>query len=201
MVYSKLFFRFVISTQKTPMASKAKTQPAIIGVPWSLKTIWNERLDAQPERPLLPRNYLYASELATAFCDRYLKMNAVPFTNPPNLRSKRKFTAGDAWEWIVGLVLMSSNMLQKKQVKVDTQMKDCLSVHGRLDFIAGGKFDYDAAMKQIELVNSTLSLIDLEVPPFFMSAADKFVTTYKGQILEEVIYECKTVSPFMMEKV
>jgi len=182
------------------MPSK-KSQPAIIGIPWSLKSIWNERLDAQPERALLPRNYCYASELGAAFCDRYLKMNAVPFTNPPNFRSKRKFAAGDAWEWLVGLVLMSSNMLQKKQVKVDAQMKDCLSVHGRLDFIAGGKFDYDSAMKQIELVNSTLCLINMDVPPFFMDAADKFVKNYKGQFLEEVIYECKTVSTFMMEKV
>jgi hypothetical protein len=99
------------------------------------------------------------------------------------------------------LVLMSSNMLQKKQIKVDTQIPGCLPVHGRLDFIAGGKFDYDAAMKQIELVNSTLMLINMDVPPFFMDAADKFVNKYKGQFLEEVIYECKTVSTFMMEKV
>ncbi len=181
--------------------AKTKSQPSIVGIPWSLKTIWNERLDAQPERPLLPRNYLYASELGSAFSDRYLKMNAVPYTNPPNFRSKRKFAAGDAWEWLVGLVLMSSNMLQKKQIKVDTQLNGYLSVHGRLDFIAGGKFDYDSAMKQVELVNNTLTLINIETPPFFMDAAAGFIKKYKDQFLEEVIYECKTVSTFMMEKV
>jgi len=173
----------------------------IIGIPWSLATIWNERLDAQPSRPLVPRNYLYASELGKSYCDRYLTMNAVPQSNPPNKRSKRKFTAGDCWEWLVGLVLMSSNMLQKKQVKVDTQLKGCLSVHGRLDFIAGGAFDYDKAMQQIELINNTLGLINMDVPAFFIDAADKFVKKYRGKILEQVIYECKTVSSFMMQKV
>jgi hypothetical protein len=178
-----------------------KSKQTIVGIPWSLSSIWNERLDDQPERPLLPRNYIYASELGKSFCDRYLAMNAVPYSNPPNKRSKRKFVAGDAWEWIVGLVLMSSNMLQNKQVKVDTQIKGLLSVHGRLDFIAGGKFDYDNAMKQLEVVNSTLSLLNMSVPPFFLSAAEKFIHRYKGKILEEVIYECKTVSSFMMEKI
>lgn len=173
----------------------------IIGIPWSLKTIWNDRLDNQPERPLLPRNYSYASELGGSYVDRYLKMNAVPYSNVPNKRSKRKFVAGDAWEFIVGIVLTSCGILQKKQVKVDTQLKGCIPVHGRLDFVAGGQFDYDAAKKQIEIINSTLSLLQIDCPPFFFDAADKFVDKYKGKILRTVIYELKSVSSYMMEKV
>lgn len=175
--------------------------PKIIGVPWSLKTIWNDRLDSQADRPMVPRNYCYASELGSAYCDRYLKMNAVPYTNGPNKRSKRKFAAGDSWEWIVGMVLISCGILQKKQIKVDTQMKGCLPVHGRLDFIVGGTFDYESAKKQIESIKSGLALLQIDCPPFFFDSADKFVDKYKGQILQKVIYELKTVSSYMMEKV
>jgi hypothetical protein len=177
------------------------SKPKIIGVPWSLKTIWNDRLDSQPERVVIPRNYIYASELGSAFCDRYLKMNAVPYTNAPNKRSKRKFIAGDAWEWIVAMVLISCGILQKKQIKVDTQLKGCIPVHGRLDFVVGGAFDYESAKKQIETIRASLSLLQIDCPPFFFDSADKFVDKYKGQILQKVIYELKSISSYMMEKV
>ena len=44
-------------------------------------------------------------------------------------------------------------------------------------------------------------LLDMELPPFFFTAIDNFVDKYKGQILQEVIFEAKSVSSFMMEKV
>lgn len=178
-----------------------KKPVTLTGIPWSLSSIWNERLDAQPERPLMPRNYLYASELGGAFCDRYLKMYAVPYSNPPNLRSKRKFTAGDAWEWLAAMVISSCGILQKKQIKVDTQMKNCLSVHGRLDFVAGGQFNHDEVKKQIQRMKDVLCMVNLETPPFFYDAAEKFADKYKDKFLEMVIFEFKSVSSFMMEKV
>lgn len=179
------------------MSSKAK----IIGVPWSLADIWNRQLDATPQRPLMPRNYMYASELNGAFCDRYLKMNAVPYSNPPNKRSKRKFVAGDIWELIVGLVFVCGGIFQKKQVKVDTQLKGLIPVHGRLDFIVGGKYDYENTKKITSSLIEALKLMQVELPPFFFSAAEEFIEKYKGQILQEVIYEGKSLSSFMMEKV
>lgn len=173
----------------------------IIGISWRLADIWNQQLDSQPERPLLPRNYMYASELQSSFCDRYLKMNAVPFSNPPNKRSKRKFVAGDIWELIIGLVFVSGGLFQKKQVKVDTQLKGCIPVHGRLDYVVGGEFNYDEAKKNIGVLSEALKMMEIDLPPFFFAAADKFVEKYRGKVLEQVIYEAKSLSSFMMEKV
>lgn len=182
------------------MPSK-KQIPTIIGVPWRLDDIWNRQIDTQPARPLLPRNYSYASELNGAFCDRYLKMNAVPFSNPPNKRSKRKFIAGDIWELIVGLVFVCGGIFQKKQVKVDTQLKGCIPVHGRLDFVVGGKYDYENTKKITSSLIEALKVMEVDLPPFFFSAAEEFIEKYKGKILQEVVYDCKSLSSFMMEKV
>jgi len=168
---------------------------------WTLAGIWNESLNNRFDRPIQPRNYIYASEIGGSFCDRYLKMYGVPFSNAPTNRSKRKFTAGECWEWILGMVLIAANVFKKKQVQVNYQIKDLLPVHGRIDFIVGGAFDYDKAMDTISTMNKTLSLINLDVPLFFLDAAEKFVKNYKGKILEEVIYECKSVSSYMIEKV
>lgn len=182
------------------MPSK-KNQPSIIGVPWNFAVVWNQTLDNVKDRPLVPRDYIWASELGLGFCDRYLKMNAVPYTNPPNERSRRKFQAGNMWEWVVGMVFIASGLLKKKQVKARTEIKGLLPVSGKIDFTVGGAFDYESAKKRITEIRDSLMLLDLELPPFFFTAIDNFVDKYKGQILQEVCFEGKSVSSFMMEKV
>ncbi len=177
------------------------SKPKIIGVPWNFSTVWNKTLDDVKDRPLVPRNYLWASELGGAFCDRYLKMNAVPYTNPPNERSRRKFQAGNMWEWVVAMVFIAAGLLKKKQVRVYTELKGLLPVSGKLDFVVGGAFDYDAAKRKIDEIKNSLLLLDLELPPFFFTAIDNFVDQHKGKILQEVVFEAKSVSSFMMEKV
>lgn len=180
--------------------SKSK-KPQIIGVPWNFATVWNKTLDSVKDRPFVARNYIYASELGLSFCDRYLKMNAVPYTNPPNERSRRKFQAGNMWEWVVGMVFIAAGLLKKKQLRVEYNFKNSLSVHGKLDFVVGGAFDYDSAKKKIFEIKDSLMLLDLELPPFFFTAIDNFVDQHKGQLLQEVAAEFKSVSSFMMEKV
>ena len=182
------------------MPSK-KSQPTIVGVPWNFATVWNKTLDNVKDRPLVPRNYLWASELGQAFCDRYLKMNGVPYTNPPNERSRRKFQAGNMWEWVIGMVFIAAGILKKKQIRVETELKGLLRVSGKIDFTVGGEFDYDNAKKRITEIKDSLMLMDLELPPFFFTAIDNFVEQYKGQILQEVAFEAKSVSSYMMEKV
>jgi hypothetical protein len=181
--------------------AKSKSQPTLIGLPWNFVTVWNQCLDNVQDRPVVPRNYIYASELGQSFISRYLKMNAVVPTNPPNERSRRKFQAGNLWEWVVGMVLISAGLMKKKQLRVETELKGLLRVSGRLDFVVGGAFDYDAAKKKITEIKDSLLLLDLELPPFFFTAIDKFVDDNKGKLLREVVFECKSVGSYMMEKV
>lgn len=172
----------------------------LIGTAWHFATIWNETLDNMQDRPMVARDYIWASELGGAFCDRYLKMNAVPFTNPPNTRSRRKFQAGNMWEWVIAMVLISAGMLKKKQVRVETKLPRLLRVSGKLDYIVGGDIDWAAAKQNIKNIQDQLVLLDLELPPFFFKAIEKFVDNYSGKILKEVVHEMKTISSFMMEK-
>ncbi len=173
----------------------------IIGVPWSFRDIWNETLDSQKDRPIVPRDYIYASELGGSFCDRYLTMNAVPATNPPNVRSKRKFQAGHTWEWLMGMVLIAAGIVKSKQTRIELKLPRLLSVHGKLDFIAGGNIDWDSAKEKVKKFEEFLLLVDADAPPFFFRAIDKFIDMYKGKLLAEYILEFKTVSSYMMEKV
>ena len=170
-------------------------------IPWSLNTIWNETLDGIQDRPMVARDYIWASELNGAFCDRYLKMNAVPYTNPPNNRSRRKFQAGNLWEWVVGMVLISAGILKKKQIRVEAKLPRLLRVSGKLDFVAGGDVDWKAAKESVKKIQDSLSILDIELPPFFFTAIDKFIDANYGKNLKEYIMEAKSSSSFMMEKI
>ena len=70
---------------------------------WSFSKIWNDSLENREEKPLTPRENVWASEIGGAYLDRYLKMKAVPMTNPPNPRSLRKFEAGNLWSGLSDL--------------------------------------------------------------------------------------------------
>lgn len=184
-----------------PSSTAKKSATKIIGVPWSLKTIWNETLDRPQPRPLVPRNYAYASEIGKSFCDRYLSMYGVKPTNPPNTRSLRKFQAGDCWEFIFGIMLISAGMLKKKQLRVESKLPRLMRVSGRLDYIVGAPDDWKTAKENIKKMQEQLELMGFNVPPFFFTAIDKFVDKYIGSKLLDVIGEVKSVSSFMMEKI
>lgn len=183
------------------MPPSKKTSANLVGKSWNLRDVWNATLIKPQQRIIQPRNYSYASELGKALCDRYLKMYGVKPTNPPNERSLRKFQAGEVWEWVLGIVLLSAGMLKKKQIKVDTKFPKLASVHGRLDFILGQPSDYQVAKDNIKRIQDGLILLDIETPPFFFRAIDNFIDKYKGQKLSDYIAEMKTVSSFMMEKI
>jgi hypothetical protein len=105
------------------------------------------------------------------------------------------------WEWVVAMVFISAGILKKKQIRVEAELKKLLRVSGRLDFVVGGSFDYDAAKKKINEIKESLLLVDLELPPFFFLAIDNFIDRHKGKMLQEVVFEAKAISSFMMEKV
>lgn len=198
MVVSKPLSYLAENLQLMP-TSKNKT--SLIGVPWNISQIWNETLDRPVARPLVPRDYIYASEIGKSLCDRYLKMYGVTPTNPPNTRSLRKFQAGDSWEFITGMMLSAAGMLKKQQIRVEVKLPKLLRVSGRLDFVVGAPADYNAAKENIRKMQEQMELIGWSLPPFFFNAIDKFIDKYKGQKLIDVIAEIKTVSSFMMEKI
>lgn len=105
---------------------------------WSLSQIWNNVRDVDRTRSYEPRDYIWASELGGSFYDRYWKMHGRDATTPPNLRSQRKFDAGNLTEWVVKQVLVRAHIYHEGQTHiVNTEGK--MKVTGRVDFIAGGK--------------------------------------------------------------
>ena len=108
--------------------------------------IWNDSLITQ-DRELKARDYCWGSELGKPMIDRYLAMTAHPYSNTPNTRSRRKFFAGNVWEFVSGLILAQLGVMQDKQQEVWTE--GVLRVKGKLDYLLGGKPDYAKARAAI----------------------------------------------------
>jgi hypothetical protein len=168
------------------------TTTKIIPVKWNLAQIWNA-CAFKENRPLVKRDYVYASELGSPLCDRFLKMNAVAYTNPPNNRSLRKFLAGNLLEYIVKIILIASGVYKHDEIKADgTPYDDCLSVHGRLDFKCGSYIDGAESIARLNEIN---------LPDYLYIIGKKIIEELDGKHLEEVILELKGVSTFAMDKV
>ena len=168
------------------------TTTKIIPINWNLAGIWNDA--AMKENHVLkPRNYIYASEIGMPFCDRWLKMKAEPFTNPPNNRSLRKFLAGNIWEYTTKQILIACGVYRQEEVKIDAQpYSGMLDVHGRCDFIAGGYIDEELAMIRVR---------ELNLPDFLFVVAERIISALHGKFLVKKILELKAVSTFAMDKV
>lgn len=160
---------------------------------WQLSEAWNSALVDQTERELQPRSNLWASELGKAPVDIWLKMKGEKPTNLPNDRSKRKFEAGNVFEWIVKLILLRAGILQSTQKWVSYQYPGLLEVTGRIDFVAGGKPNYEMAKAE---------LTGLMLPDVFMRAGIAIISHLVNKFpdgLEEMPIEVKSVSSFMFE--
>lgn len=163
-----------------------------VAINWGLSQIWNEAA-MKENRPLQKRDYVYASEIGMPFYDRYLKMKAVEYTNPPNNRSLRKFLAGNIWEYTTKHILIACGVYHNEEVKVDAKpYDDCLDVHGRCDFIAGGYIDADEAMARLEAMN---------FPDYLSVIGKRIIEALQGKELMRKILELKAVSTFAMDKV
>lgn len=156
---------------------------------WEFYDAWNAAAKKE-NKPLQKRDYAYASELMMPKIDRFLKMNATAYTNPPNERSLRKFFAGNVWEYIVKHILITCGIYIKDEIKVDsTPFSDCIDVHGRLDFIAGG-----------EISEESLSKVN-DLPDFMRCIAESIIEKLRGKNLEERVLEIKSVSHYIIEYV
>ena len=162
---------------------------------WSISKIWNEQIDQGEERPVKPREKMWASELGKSDLDIYLKLIGTEVSNPFDSRARRKFEAGNLFEWIVKLILMRCGIYKESQRWIGYKLEDCLEVSGKLDHLAGGMPKYAEAMKEIEA---------LALPEMFTRATAKileyFKENYSGGLPEQGI-EVKSTSSFGIEKV
>lgn len=160
---------------------------------WTLSEQWNKSLEEKEEREVIPRDYIWASELGKSPIDVWLRMKGVKPTNLPNNRSKRKFEAGNVWEWIVELVLRRAGLMIENQTHLKHQYPGLCEVTGRVDFIAGGKPDIEKARQELE---------DLMLPEVFTRAFENiFQYLGKQKELEKKILEIKSLSAFMFDSV
>lgn len=160
-----------------------------------ISKIWNESIDQKEEKPVTPRNRIWASELGKSDLDIYLKMVGEEVTNPFDSRAKRKFEAGNLFEWIVKLILIRCGVYQESQKWIGKQLDDCVEVSGKLDHLVGGLADYDKAKREIEA---------LALPELFTRASENIINyfkeTYPFGIPQQGI-EVKSTSSFGIEKV
>jgi len=160
---------------------------------WTMAGVWNAALVSKEDRPAQERSRVWASELGKPNIEIFLKMRGVQPTNPPNPRSKRKFEAGNMFEWIVGLVLKRAGILKENQKWVDYTYPGLIQVTGKIDFIAGGVPDYEHYRANLEA---------LELPEFFMTASQAIVEHFQKNYpdgLGDLFLEIKSCSSFMMD--
>jgi hypothetical protein len=162
---------------------------------WSLYNLWNESLDNGTERPMQVRDYIWASEIGGAYIDRYLKMKAIPFSNPPNPRSKRKFEAGNIWESIITYVLSRAGILVSRQDHLAYQYPNLMKVTGKLDCKAGGKPDYEKAKA---LIGTEFNWLPEFISRATMNIVKQLSEKYPDGLLE-IILEIKSCSSFMFD--
>jgi len=160
----------------------------------TLSEIWNRAIVSKEDRPLKERDYAWASELGAPLIDRYLKMTGAPQSNPPNERAKRKFAAGNFWEWIVWMVFNMAGVVISKQEEVWTKDGD-IWVKGKSDFLIGGTPDFERARKELE----GYPMPD-DIKWFFVNVIKDMEENFSDDIAV-CIKEIKSVSSFMMEKV
>lgn len=158
-----------------------------------LATIWNIAIEKK-DKPIAPRERLFASELGGSMIDRWHKLKGTPYTNPPNSRSMRKFMAGDIWEWIIKTVLIRAGMPFTTQERVELNYEGLLPISGRLDFIIGGAINYEEASKRLEVE---------DIPDFIKTPSKAILNalqeTYSDGEIPKKILEIKSVGSFIFE--
>jgi len=153
--------------------------------------IWNEAMVGK-ERPIVERNYIYASELGQDFSKRWCSMKGLTPTNPFDARTKRKFMAGEIFEDIIVDVFVKAGIFEKSQEDAKVEFfpagETYLGVHGRPDAMTLEVKDWDALIKHAEtsediedgLRETTLNLL-------------KYLKKSFPEGMPKAIFEIKTV--------
>lgn len=156
---------------------------------WSFAQVWNASLDTDRQRPVEPRDYIWASELGKGLYDRYWKMHGRKPTTPPGLRARRKFEAGNLTEWVMQQVLVRAGILRASQERLEDTTGP-IRVSGRCDFIAGG-------------IIQDIDVMELGLPDSFAAIAATAIQALKEKFpngLSEQGLEIKSCSGTMFDK-
>lgn len=171
---------------------------------WSLQSVWDKAFEEAKWDAIKQRDYLYASELGTSHIDCFLKMKGVPYTNLPTSNARRKMEAGKVWESIVLFVLSRVGIIKAHQGKHDIQLApNLLSVHGKLDMMAGGAIDIETA-KEVNR-EAKFFMETLRMPSIYTDIAERMINEILAEaegkeiILDKYILECKSVSAFVWD--
>lgn len=166
------------------------------GLSWGFSQIWNDSLEQREEKPLSPRNRIWASEIGSAYVDRYLKMRAEPYSNPPDKRAFRKFEAGNLFEWVVGMVLKRTGLEVKKQGWIEYKQPGLLEVGGYLDYQVGGIPDIERANANLEMMRK------IELPATFLTLAEKVAKYFSDQYSQgakTIVLEIKSTGSYLFD--
>lgn len=172
---------------------------------WNLQSVWDTAFEEIRQDTIIPRDYLYASELGTSHIDCFLKMKGEPYTNTFTSNARRKMEAGKVWESIVLFVLSRIGIIKDHQGKHDLKLDGLLSVHGKLDFLAGGFIDIEKA-KEINR-EAKFFMETLRMPSIYTDIAERMITEIltesgtKDVKLDMYVLECKSVSAFVYDLV
>jgi len=159
----------------------------------TLKESWNTALITH-ERELKERDYCYASELGKPLVDRFLVMKATPYTNPPNLRAKRKMFTGNVFEFIASIPFTLMGVLKEQQTVVEVSDAPLL-VRGRLDFLVGGQPDIQKAKQWLASLP-----FDHEMASFLERIIDSMAEKW-NEPHPYVIHEIKSVSEYVLDMI
>jgi hypothetical protein len=160
---------------------------------WGMATAWNEIIGkGTPEREMVERDYIWASELGKPNIEIFLSMKGVVPSNPPNERSHKKFLAGNVFEWIVSMMLQRAGIMQETQTRHSYQYPDTLRVSGRIDFLVGGVPQFDAYHDK---------MMEMGAPEGLLLGAEgtiKYLTEKFPEGLPPKYLEIKSCSSFSM---
>lgn len=165
-----------------------------MGLDWNFENIWNDSLIPVERKPE-PRERIFASELGGAMVDRYLKMKGVEYSTPPNMRSLRKFEAGNYIEWLVSLVLKRAGLIISQQDRLEYAYDGLLPVSGKIDFLAGGTPDFTKARAEMDLY---------DLPPFARKATNDIIDRFEASGVSEfkkIVLEIKSCSSFVFKSI
>lgn len=167
---------------------------------WSVFGLWNKMLDVDGDRPVTPRDRIWASELGKSYVDIWLGMKGVAPTNPPNLRSRRKFMAGNFWEWFFVRMMHTAGIFQSAQDYIRVNIPGLVTVSGKLDIRAGGTPDYGRARESINgFFAGDDSSFGLKLKKGMLSIVDHLELTFGTRPLKNIIIEVKSCSAFMFD--
>ena len=165
-----------------------------MSISWGLQQVWNEGLGLAREKEKIgPRDYIWASELGSAYIDVFLKMKGEKPSNDFTITTLRKFDAGIIWEKTMEIVLKRIGLLKKQQKVCLFKLKEAVPVKGKLDFIAGGIIKEKKAKKELKKIKNL-------IPENIYKASFSIIEALRGKRLQKIVLEIKSVSSLVFEK-